>query len=150
MFNNSTPVPDSLHLYGLYTVQLFYLVYVGLLSRTLYMLNWSYLIHYIKHSSKFSFFSLNAGQVGAVRLGISRALQNWEPGLRPYLKAGKGKMETRTTSMLLPCCHFSFQKLLISSLLLQTAGYLTRDSRVVERKKPGKAKARKSFQWVKR
>ncbi|KAK3125908.1 hypothetical protein QOZ80_7BG0611250 [Eleusine coracana subsp. coracana] len=58
-----------------------------------------------------------SGQVGAIRLGISRALQNWEPGLRPYLKA---------------------------------AGYLTRDSRVVERKKPGKAKARKSFQWVKR
>ena len=31
----------------------------------------------------------NAGQVGAIRLGISRALQNSEPGLRPYLKAGK-------------------------------------------------------------
>ncbi|URD78471.1 Ribosomal protein S9/S16 [Musa troglodytarum] len=58
-----------------------------------------------------------SGQVGAIRLGISRALQNWEPGLRPFLKA---------------------------------AGYLTRDPRVVERKKPGKAKARKSFQWVKR
>uniref|UniRef100_A0A0D9X2F3 30S ribosomal protein S9 n=1 Tax=Leersia perrieri TaxID=77586 RepID=A0A0D9X2F3_9ORYZ len=58
-----------------------------------------------------------SGQVGAIRLGISRALQNWEPGYRPCLKA---------------------------------AGYLTRDSRVVERKKPGKAKARKSFQWVKR
>ncbi|MCL7030032.1 hypothetical protein MKW94_022870 [Papaver nudicaule] len=58
-----------------------------------------------------------SGQVGAVQLGISRALQNWEPGLRPYLK---------------------------------TEGFLTRDSRVVERKKPGLAKARKSFQWVKR
>ncbi|KAI3941664.1 hypothetical protein MKX01_018254 [Papaver californicum] len=58
-----------------------------------------------------------SGQVGAVQLGISRALQNWEPGLRPYLK---------------------------------TEGFLTRDSHVVERKKPGKAKARKSFQWVKR
>ncbi|KAG9455595.1 hypothetical protein H6P81_000103 [Aristolochia fimbriata] len=58
-----------------------------------------------------------SGQVGAVRLGISRALQNWEPGLRPYLRS---------------------------------AGFLTRDPRVVERKKPGKAKARKSFQWVKR
>lgn len=32
----------------------------------------------------------------------------------------------------------------------QLAGLLTRDPRVVERKKPGKAKARKSFQWVKR
>ena len=39
MFNNSTPVPDSLHLYLLYIVELFYLVYVGLLLRTLYMLN---------------------------------------------------------------------------------------------------------------
>ncbi|KAG0492194.1 hypothetical protein HPP92_005299 [Vanilla planifolia] len=28
-----------------------------------------------------------SGQVGAIRLGISRALQNWEPGLRTYLKA---------------------------------------------------------------
>ncbi|CDP17274.1 unnamed protein product [Coffea canephora] len=27
---------------------------------------------------------------------------------------------------------------------------LTRDLRVVERKKPGKAKTRRSFQWVKR
>ncbi|KAK1266176.1 hypothetical protein QJS04_geneDACA000377 [Acorus gramineus] len=58
-----------------------------------------------------------SGQAGAIRLGISRALQNWEPGLRQYLKP---------------------------------VGLLTRDSRVVERKKPGKAKARKSFQWVKR
>ncbi|XP_010550543.1 PREDICTED: 28S ribosomal protein S9, mitochondrial [Tarenaya hassleriana] len=58
-----------------------------------------------------------SGQVGAIQLGISRALQNWEPDLRPPLRS---------------------------------AGFLTRDSRVVERKKPGKAKARKSFQWVKR
>lgn len=28
------------------------------------------------------------GQVGAIRLGISRALQNWEPGFRPPLKEG--------------------------------------------------------------
>lgn len=33
---------------------------------------------------------------------------------------------------------------------LKKAGMLRRDDRVVERKKPGKAKARKSFQWVKR
>uniref|UniRef100_A0A1J3GJ95 30S ribosomal protein S9 n=1 Tax=Noccaea caerulescens TaxID=107243 RepID=A0A1J3GJ95_NOCCA len=57
------------------------------------------------------------GQVGAIQLGISRALQNWEPDMRTALRA---------------------------------VGFLTRDSRVVERKKPGKAKARKSFQWVKR
>ncbi|XP_024962894.1 30S ribosomal protein S9, mitochondrial [Cynara cardunculus var. scolymus] len=59
-----------------------------------------------------------SGQIGAIRLGMSRALQNWAPDqFRPPLKQ---------------------------------AGFLTRDSRVVERKKPGKAKARKSFQWVKR
>ena len=58
-----------------------------------------------------------SGQAGAVRHGISRALVNFEPGLRSVLKAG---------------------------------GFLTRDSRVVERKKYGKAKARRSFQFSKR
>ncbi|MDO8734052.1 MAG: 30S ribosomal protein S9 [Elusimicrobiota bacterium] len=34
--------------------------------------------------------------------------------------------------------------------IMKKEGYLTRDDRMVERKKPGKAKARKSFQWTKR
>ena len=58
-----------------------------------------------------------SGQAGAVKHGISTALQLYDPALRPALKA---------------------------------AGFLTRDSRVVERKKYGKAKARKSFQFSKR
>ena len=58
-----------------------------------------------------------SGQAGAVRHGISRALTNYEPALRPILKK---------------------------------AGFLTRDPRVVERKKYGKAKARRSFQFSKR
>ena len=58
-----------------------------------------------------------SGQAGAVRHGVSKALQLYEPSLRGALKA---------------------------------AGFLTRDSRVVERKKFGKAKARKSFQFSKR
>ena len=58
-----------------------------------------------------------SGQAGAVKHGISKALQLYEPALRGALKA---------------------------------AGFLTRDSRVVERKKYGKAKARKSFQFSKR
>ena len=33
---------------------------------------------------------------------------------------------------------------------LKAEKFLTRDSRVVERKKPGQKKARKKFQWVKR
>ena len=58
-----------------------------------------------------------SGQAGAVKHGISQALQLYEPSLRPALKA---------------------------------AGFLTRDSRVVERKKYGRAKARRSFQFSKR
>jgi small subunit ribosomal protein S9 len=58
-----------------------------------------------------------SGQAGAVRHGISKALMNFEPDLRPNLKRG---------------------------------GFLTRDPRVVERKKYGKAKARRSFQFSKR
>ena len=58
-----------------------------------------------------------SGQAGAVRHGISEALQRYEPSHRPVLKA---------------------------------AGFLTRDSRVVERKKYGRRKARRSFQFSKR
>jgi len=58
-----------------------------------------------------------SGQAGALRHGISRALESYEPGLRPTLKS---------------------------------AGLLTRDDRIVERKKVGKKKARKSEQYSKR
>ncbi|SHI30567.1 30S ribosomal protein S9 [Wenxinia saemankumensis] len=58
-----------------------------------------------------------SGQAGAVKHGISKALQLYDPELRSALKA---------------------------------AGFLTRDSRVVERKKYGKRKARRSFQFSKR
>lgn len=34
--------------------------------------------------------------------------------------------------------------------MMRKAGFLTRDPRMVERKKAGKPKARKSFQWTKR
>ncbi|RRT78164.1 hypothetical protein B296_00023621 [Ensete ventricosum] len=79
-----------------------------------------------------------AGQVGAIRLGISRALQNWEPGLRPYLKSVKSQGSI--------CCRHNFV------CVLHPADYLTRDPCVVltTLKKPGKAKASKIFQWVKR
>lgn len=59
-----------------------------------------------------------SGQAGAVRLGISRALDEYDNG--------------------------SFHK------PLRTGGFLTRDSRVVERKKYGHKKARRSFQFSKR
>ena len=58
-----------------------------------------------------------SGQAGALRHGISRALCDYDIGLRPVLKK---------------------------------IGFLTRDSRVVERKKPGLAKARRSYQFSKR
>lgn len=58
-----------------------------------------------------------AGQAGALRLGISRALLQWNADSRGQLKS---------------------------------AGFLTRDSRKVERKKYGQPKARKNFQFSKR
>lgn len=58
-----------------------------------------------------------AGQAGAIRLGISRALQAFNPEFRATLKK---------------------------------AGYLTRDPRMVERKKYGKSGARKRYQYSKR
>jgi small subunit ribosomal protein S9 len=58
-----------------------------------------------------------SGQAGAVKHGISKALEKAEPELRKALKA---------------------------------AGFLTRDSRVVERKHYGKRKARRSTQFSKR
>lgn len=58
-----------------------------------------------------------AAQASAIRHGISRALLELDPGLRPALKK---------------------------------AGYLTRDSREVERKKYGHHKARKRPQYSKR
>lgn len=58
-----------------------------------------------------------SGQAGAVKHGISKALEKAEPELRAALK---------------------------------TAGFLTRDSRVVERKHYGVRKARRSTQFSKR
>lgn len=58
-----------------------------------------------------------SGQAGAIRHGISRALDDFDP-------------TTHTT--------------------LRRGGFLTRDRRVVERKKYGRKKARKSFQFSKR
>jgi len=57
------------------------------------------------------------GQADAAKLGIARALKNYDPTLLNVLR---------------------------------DTGYLTRDSRMVERKKPGKPGARKSFQFSKR
>jgi len=58
-----------------------------------------------------------AGQAGAVRLGIARALLKYDETLRKPLRM---------------------------------AGFLTRDPRMVERKKPGQPGARKRFQFSKR
>lgn len=58
-----------------------------------------------------------SGQAGAVKHGISKALEKVEPELRKVLKS---------------------------------AGFLTRDSRVVERKHYGRHKARRSTQFSKR
>jgi len=57
------------------------------------------------------------GKAGAIRHGLARALEKYNPDYRPPMKR---------------------------------LGYMTRDSRMVERKKIGKKKARKAPQWVRR
>ena len=57
------------------------------------------------------------GQIGAIRLGVARAILKYDASVKPGLKK---------------------------------AGLMTRDSRMVERKKPGQPKARKRFQFSKR
>lgn len=45
------------------------------------------------------------GQVGAVQLGIGRALQNWEPDLRPPLRSGITISEIPFSLLLFHLCH---------------------------------------------
>lgn len=76
----------------------------------------------VRLSEKFDIFVKSAGggiagQAGAIRHGISRALTVFDETLRPVLKK---------------------------------EGLLTRDPREKERKKYGRKRARKGFQWTKR
>ncbi|MEE9451240.1 MAG: 30S ribosomal protein S9 [Gammaproteobacteria bacterium] len=70
----------------------------------------------------------NSGQAGAVRHGITRALLEYDE--EDGGSSGSGDQ--------------SFRK------ILRSAGYVTRDSRQVERKKVGLHKARKATQYSKR
>ena len=66
-----------------------------------------------------------SGQTGAIRLGITRALLEYDKNTDP-------SSET------------SFRR------ILKAKGFITRDSRIKERKKPGLKKARKAPQFSKR
>jgi len=57
-----------------------------------------------------------------------------------------GQAEAIRLAMSRALCEFNVE----NRSVLKSEGLLTRDSRVVERKKPGQKKARKKFQWVKR
>lgn len=74
------------------------------------------------------------GQAEAITLGVARALMAHEPDLRPVLRRGEFKFDVDELPL----------------LTFHPAGCLTRDPRKVERKKPGKLKARKMPAWVKR
>jgi small subunit ribosomal protein S9 len=65
------------------------------------------------------------GQTGAIRLGITRALLDYDKNTDP-------------------ASENSFRK------LLKVGGFITRDARIKERKKPGLKKARRAPQFSKR
>ncbi|KNC81535.1 hypothetical protein SARC_06142 [Sphaeroforma arctica JP610] len=69
------------------------------------------------------------GQAGAIRHGITRALYYLNPRFKGTLRAEKVREKTK---------------------LSREINLVTRDPRVVERKKSGQKKARKKFAWVKR
>lgn len=66
-----------------------------------------------------------SGQTGAIRLGITKALLEYDKNTDPNSDS-------------------SFRK------ILKAKGFITRDSRIKERKKPGLKKARKAPQFSKR
>jgi small subunit ribosomal protein S9 len=66
-----------------------------------------------------------SGQTGAIRLGITRALLEYDSNTDPSSDS-------------------SFRK------ILKAKGFITRDSRIKERKKPGLKKARRAPQFSKR
>lgn len=80
----------------------------------------------------------STGQAGAIRLGLSRALIAYdEEGTAEKIVSAEG-VEGESSSIV------TFRK------RLRNAGFVTRDSRAVERKKVGLHKARKRPQYSKR
>lgn len=74
------------------------------------------------------------GQAESITLAVAKALLVHEPALKPALRRGE----------------FPKTRDLVSLLTFVSAGCVTRDPRRVERKKPGRLKARKKPAWVKR
>jgi small subunit ribosomal protein S9 len=82
----------------------------------------------------------SSGQAGAIRLGITRALIDYDEKTTPVQVTEEPASELGTEV----ANEKSFRR------ILRKAGFVTRDPRVVERKKVGKHKARKGPQYSKR
>ena len=85
-----------------------------------------------------------SGQAGAIRHGITRALISYERATNPDM----ARLETTNNENDLENSGDSAS--LSWHRTLRIAGFVTRDARVVERKKVGHRKARKSEQYSKR
>lgn len=88
---------------------------------------------------KYNIFALISGggvtgQAEAMTLAVAKALLVHEPALKPLLRRGE------------QCTYIEFHV----RANFFSAGCITRDPRIVERKKPGRLKARKRPTWVKR
>lgn len=82
------------------------------------------------------------GQAGAIRHGITRALLQYDEANMPEVVVNAKDLEGSDADA--PTGIMSWRK------LLRAAGFVTRDARVVERKKVGHRKARKVEQYSKR
>lgn len=84
------------------------------------------------------------GQAGAIRHGISRALIKYDEGINPPAKVKEMEEGEEEEGSTLSSDATSFRR------ILRKAGFVTRDSRKVERKKVGLHGARKRPQYSKR
>lgn len=89
---------------------------------------------------KYNVFALvegggTTGQAESITLALAKALLVHEPALKPALRRGKRDFSWNSCFQI---------------LIRNPAGCVTSDARRVERKKPGRVKARKMPTWVKR
>ena len=101
----------------------------------------------INHRALDVYFPLNILQYEVKQpLLVTNTLENYDVTINLVGGGIKGQAEAARLGIARALCEIDAEMLPV----LKKAGFLTRDSRVVERKKPGQPGARRKFQFSKR
>ena len=95
--------------------------------------------HYLQYNSQY----INASKTPLTSLGLENMYDIY---VNTHGGGLKGQADAIKLGIARALCYMSQE----NRVVLKSEGLLTRDARIVERKKPGQKKARKKFQWVKR